>query len=118
MVAWDGSAPAARALGDAMPMLARARRVEVVVVDDGPDGDTIPGSDAQRHLKRHGIEAGLRRLTGTRDVADTLLSQASDTGADLLVMGGYGHSRFREFILGGATEGVLASMTLPVLMAH
>jgi len=118
MVAWDGGAPAARALSDVMPMLARARRVEVVVVDDGPDRDTIPGPDAQLHLKRHGIEAGLRRLTGTRDIADTLLSQASDTGADLLVMGGYGHSRFREFILGGATEGVLASMTLPVLMAH
>jgi len=118
MVAWDASVPAARALGDAIPMLAKARRVEVAVVNDGPEGDVVLGLEVTRHLTRHGINAELCRLVGVGDVANTLLSHASDSGADLLVMGGYGHSRFREFVLGGATRGILRSMTLPVLMSH
>jgi nucleotide-binding universal stress UspA family protein len=118
LVAWDGSAPAARALGDAMPMLARAQHVELVVVSDRPEGDVNAGAEAKRHLARHGIEAGLRRLGGAGDVANTLLSYASESGTDLMVMGGYGHSRLREVILGGATRGILRSMTVPVFMAH
>lgn len=118
IVAWDGSAPAARALGDAMPVLAMARRVEIVVVTDASDDGLVPGPEVKRHLMQHGIKAELRRLAGAGDVANTLLSHAADSGADLLVMGGYGHSRFRELILGGATRDILDAMTLPVFMSH
>lgn len=118
LVAWDGSATAARALGDAMPFLARARRVEVVTVGDIPAAVDAPGHGVTRHLARHGIDAPLRNLPSVGDVASTLLSHAFDSEADLIVMGGYGHSRFREFILGGATRGILETMTVPVLMSH
>ena len=70
-----------------------------------------------RHLALHGISAEASILAGT-DVAGVLLSYVADVGADLLVMGGYGHSRFREFVLGGTTRDILASTTVPVFMAH
>jgi nucleotide-binding universal stress UspA family protein len=118
LVAWDGSATAARALADAMPFLEQSKRVEIVMVsDDAEDVDTT-GTRLQRHLARHGLEAEFRRIAGADDVAGALLSHAFDAGADLMVMGGYGHSRFRELILGGATRGVLGAMTVPVLMSH
>jgi nucleotide-binding universal stress UspA family protein len=113
LVAWDGGAQAARALGDAMPFLARTKDVEVVTVGD----DERAAPDAVRHLARHDIPAKGRVLPDG-DVAAALLSYAADAEADLLVMGGYGHSRFREVVLGGATRGILESMTLPVLMSH
>ena len=115
LVAWDGGAQAARALGDAMPWLARAKRVEVATV--GAADHERSAARAARHLARHGIPAKTRALPGG-DVAAALLSYAADAEADLLVMGGYGHSRFREVILGGATRGILESMTLPVFMSH
>jgi len=117
LVAWDGSATAARALGAALPVLARAGRVQVVFVD-GTEETEASGLRIVRHLGRHGIDAALQKVPGAGDTAGTLLSYSVDSGADLLVMGGYGHSRFREFILGGATRGILQSMTLPVLMSH
>jgi len=118
LVAWDGSATAARAVGASMPLLVRAKRVEVVMIADGIEDSQTLGLRIVRHLGRHGIHAEPQRLTGAGDIAGTLLSYAFESGADLMVMGGYGHSRFREFILGGATRGILQSMTLPVLMSH
>jgi nucleotide-binding universal stress UspA family protein len=119
LIAWDGGAPAARAIADAMPLLTRAGRVEVVtIVDRRVDENELPGFNITRHLARHGINAELHKLPGGTDPASILLSFAADTGSDYLVMGGYGHSRLREFALGGTTRTILQSMTLPVLMAH
>lgn len=119
MVCWDGGRAAARAIGDAIPLLARARTVEVVIVT-GEEGkrDTIPGADVGQHLARHGLNVEVERIVSSGNVHETLLSHAADTSADLIVMGGYGHSRLREFILGGVTRGMLASMTVPCFMSH
>jgi nucleotide-binding universal stress UspA family protein len=120
MVCWDASRNAARAVADAMPLLARAKTVDVVIVaSERAKSDEIPGADIGQHLARHGLKVDVKRIVATdTDVANTILSHAADTGADFMVMGGYGHSRLREFILGGATRGILASMTLPTLMSH
>jgi nucleotide-binding universal stress UspA family protein len=119
LVAWDGSQTAARTLADALPLLTAAQRVEVVTVAE-PSDETVARAHADivRHLARHGIAAEPRTLFSVGDVANTLLSHAADSGADLLVMGGYGHSRLRELVLGGTTRDILRSMTVPVLMAH
>ena len=120
MVCWDGSRNAARAIADALPLLARAKAVEVVIVTGKPgESDEIAGADIAHHLARHGLKVEVERLVARDiDITSTLLSRAADLGADLIVMGGYGHSRWREFVLGGATRGILASMTVPVLMSH
>jgi nucleotide-binding universal stress UspA family protein len=120
MVCWDGSRPAARAIGDAMPLLAKAGKVEIVSITDEPGKqDTIEGVDMGRHLARHGLKVEVERIPrGDVDVADALLSHAADSGADVMIMGGYGHSRLRQFLLGGVTRSTLRSMTVPVLMAH
>jgi nucleotide-binding universal stress UspA family protein len=120
MVCWDGGHNAARAVGDAMPFLHRAKSVEVVIVQgDAGKGDEIPGADIGEHLARHDLEVEVKRIVvKDGDVMDTILSHAADVGTDFLVMGGYGHSRLREFILGGVTRGILATMTVPVLMSH
>jgi nucleotide-binding universal stress UspA family protein len=119
MVCWDGSRAAARAIGDAIPFLERAKAVEVVTVS-GEEGkhDSLPGADMGHHLARHGLAVEVKRIVADGAVHETLLSHAADISADFIVMGGYGHSRLREFILGGATRGMLASMTVPCLMAH
>jgi nucleotide-binding universal stress UspA family protein len=120
MVGWDGSRSAARAVADAMPLLVRAKATEVVIVSGEPTkSDEIPGADIAHHLARHGAKVEIKQIVATdTDVANTILSHAADSGADLLVMGGYGHSRLREFILGGATRGILGSMTIPTIMSH
>ena len=120
LVCWNGSPNAARAVGDAMPFLRRAKQVEVVIVlGESGSSDEIPGADIGQHLARHGLDVEVERLSAIKgDVPDTILSHAADAGADLIVMGGYGHSRLREFILGGVTRGILRTMTVPVLMAH
>jgi nucleotide-binding universal stress UspA family protein len=120
MVCWDGSRPAARAIADAMPLLEKAKRVEVVIVsNERGKKDEIEGADMGQHLARHGLKVEVERIDGGNiDVADALLSHAADSGADFIVMGGYGHSRLREFVLGGVTHTILRSMTLPVLMSH
>ena len=120
MVCWDGSRAATRAIADAMPLLARAGRVEVVIVANDPGKqDEIPGADMGRHLARHGLKVGVTRFAAAGiDVADALLSHAADSSADLIVMGGFGHSRLREFVLGGVTRSILQAMTAPVLMSH
>jgi nucleotide-binding universal stress UspA family protein len=120
MVCWDGSRQAARAIGDALPLLSKAGKVEVVIIANEPGKkDEIEGVDMGQHLARHGLKVEVERIPGGDvDVADALLSHAADSGADFMVMGGYGHSRLREFVLGGATRSILRSMTIPVLMAH
>jgi nucleotide-binding universal stress UspA family protein len=120
LVAWDGGRAATRAIGDAMPFLEKAKQVEVVVVGNKPPkSDEVPGADLGQHLARHGIKVTVKRITAPDiDVPSTILSYAADSSADLIVMGGYGHSRLREFVLGGATRGLLESMTVPVLMSH
>jgi nucleotide-binding universal stress UspA family protein len=105
-----------------MPLLAAASAVTVITVDAeeaNPKHGEIPGADIALHLARHGVRAnGERTPAAGIGVGDALLSRANDLDADLLVMGAYGHPRVRELLLGGATRTVLASMTLPVLMAH
>jgi nucleotide-binding universal stress UspA family protein len=119
IVCWDGGRTAARAIADAMPFLERAKAVDVVIVAEERKQDEITGANLVRHLARHGIAASARRTSkGDISIENVILSYAADSGADFLVMGGYGHSRLREFILGGMTRGILASMTLPVLMSH
>jgi nucleotide-binding universal stress UspA family protein len=120
LVCWDGGRTAARAIGDAMVFLERAKAVEVLIVaDDPPKSDEAPGADIGEHLARHNIKVEVRRIQrGDIDVASAILSYVADNGADFIVMGGYGHSRLREFILGGVTRSMLQSMTVPVLMSH
>ena len=121
IVAWDGRREASRAANEALPLLSKAETVSVVVVgDSAPSARTgEPGADLALHLTRHGVNVSVKRISDAGiDVTNALLSHAADSEADLIVMGGYGHSRLREFVLGGATRGILGSMTLPVLMAH
>jgi nucleotide-binding universal stress UspA family protein len=120
MLCWDGSRQAARAAADATPFLSRAKVVDVFIVESGKlKSDEIPGADIAQHLARHNRNVNVTRTTsGDTDVANVILSHAADTGADMLVMGGYGHSRLREFILGGVTREIISSMTLPTLMSH
>jgi nucleotide-binding universal stress UspA family protein len=112
-IAWDGSRTAARAVGDALPLLALADGVDLVSV-----GVSAPDEEMLRHLRTHGLTVEPETLTSVGDVASTLLSHAADAGTDLIIMGGYGHSRIREVVLGGTTRGILQSMTVPVLMSH
>jgi nucleotide-binding universal stress UspA family protein len=120
LLCWDGSHSAARAAADALPFLRRSKLVEVVTVASEPaKSDEMPGADIAHHLARHGVKVELKRIvTAETDVASTILSHAADSSADFLVMGGYGHSRLREFVLGGMTREILASMTVPTLMSH
>ena len=120
MLCWDGSRSAARAVADAVPFILRSKLVEVVIVGNEPaKSDDIPGADIAGHLVRHGAKVELKRIDAVEtDVANTLLSHAADTSVDFLVMGGYGHSRLREFILGGVTRGIMSSMTVPTLLSH
>jgi len=120
LACWDGSRNAARAIADAMPFLKRGKAIEIVMVASGSGkADELPGVDLGEHLARHGLNVEVKRLVAAGvDVSNVILSYAADCAADFIVMGGYGHSRLREFVLGGATRGILASMTVPVLMAH
>ncbi len=119
LIAWDGGREAARAVGDAMPLLTKADRVTVVSVNREPDSQR-PGTGAvAEHLRRHGINAD-NQDAKIDDLApsDYMLNKASDDGADLLVMGAYAHSRIRELVLGGMTRRILKNMTVPIFMSH
>ncbi len=122
VVAWDARREAARAVNDALPLLERAKSVLVVTVNPRPEPSghgEEPGADIAAHLARHGIEVEVQRLEARDiDVANTLLSHVASEGADMLVMGAYGHSRLRELVLGGVTRTILADMTVPVFMSH
>lgn len=122
MIAWNASRESARAVRDAMPLLEKAKAVEVVCFrpkqTEAGHGD-VPGADIALHLAHHDIQVNVEIIEGKDiDVGNALLSHVADRGSDFLVMGGYGHSRLREFVLGGATRTILQSMTVPVLMAH
>ena len=119
LACWDGGRTAARAIADAMPFLERAKAVDLVIVAEERKNDEITGVRMSEHLTRHGVTVSVKRIAkGDLAVQDVILSYAADSGADFMVMGGYGHSRLREFILGGVTRGILNSMTVPVLMSH
>ena len=120
MVCWDSSRAAARAICDAMPFLRRAGRIEVVIVtNERSKQDQIKRADIGAHLARHGLNVAIKRMPlGDVDVAALLLSHTADEDVDFIVMGGYGHSRLREFVLGGVTRSMLQTMTAPVLMSH
>jgi nucleotide-binding universal stress UspA family protein len=118
LVAWKPTREAARAVSAALPLLQQAQRVHVVSWDEGGVAPAAGGS-LEGYLRAHAVQTH-RFMQGPvpQGPGEALLSLASDVGADLLVMGCYGHTRTREFLLGGATRTVLESMTLPVLMAH
>lgn len=122
MVAWNAAREAARAVNDAMPFLEKANNVTVLAINPsgGVDGHgDVPAADISLHLARHGVNAEAAHVFADDvDVGNMLLSRAADASADMIVMGGYGHSRFREAVLGGASNLVLRHMTMPVLMSH
>lgn len=118
MIAWDGSRTAARAVHAALPILALAKKVTILIVA-GPRFAGEPGADLATLLARHGCLVTVETIpAGSSGVAEALLNHITDGGFDLVVMGGYGHSRLQEFIFGGATRDMLKSMTVPVIMAH
>jgi nucleotide-binding universal stress UspA family protein len=119
-IAWDGSRLAARALRDALPFLTAAEAVTVIAVnEDRQDAGEASSDHVVSHLARRGIKSHVERLTADRDnVQGTILSVATDNNIGLLVMGGYGHSRLKERILGGVTRAMFDSTTVPVLMSH
>lgn len=118
-IAWDGSRVAARALADAMPLLGGRRVSILTVVNEKPIRDPETGVKLAAALARKGIEAATVAIElEDRPVSETLQDHACQRGAEILVMGGYGHSRLRDFVLGGATKGVLRATHLPVFISH
>src|SRR6185437_11051024 len=122
LVAWRTTREAARAVNDALPFLTAADSVTVLTINPERDGDGQPDrstAEIARHLARHGIEAEASHIDAADiEVGEALLSRAADLDSDLIVMGGYGHSRLREFALGGTTRTLLQHMTVPVLLSH
>jgi len=120
LVAWNAGREAARAVTDSLPLLQAADKVTVVSVNPKAalHGEQ-PGANIALYLARHGVRAEVSNVLGSEiDAGNQLLSHAADLSADLIVMGAYGHSRFSEMVLGGATRTLLGSMTVPVVMAH
>ncbi|HEU4374080.1 MAG TPA: universal stress protein [Telluria sp.] len=117
LVAWDESLQASRAVSNALPLLRRAQKVTLAVFNAG-EQPRLAGADIALYLARHGVNVEVRREQTALAVGGALLSLAADLSADLLVMGAYGHARFREVLLGGVTQSVLATMTIPVVMSH
>ena len=120
MIAWDGSRVAARAVSDARDFLQRAQTVTIASVTDEkalPDNDA--GSRLAEYLARHDIQATVAQVQSRgRPIAETLQDHALEIGADMMVMGAFGHSRMRDFVMGGATTGILRDLKLPVLLSH
>jgi nucleotide-binding universal stress UspA family protein len=120
LVAWNGSREAARALAEALPYLKTAQGVTVCVVDDKPrvESQALLGSDAKKHLHHHGIDAVVHHVKSDHDIGAALMAEAGRFRADLMVMGGYGHWRLREWLLGGVTYQLLHDAPVPILLAH
>lgn len=120
LLCWNGTREAARAVTGALPILKQADKVIILLIDPRNDGDPEgPGGRVATWLARHGVKAIVKRDTaGGSDIGGVILSRAADQDADLVVMGLYGHSRMREWVLGGASRTLLASMTVPLLVAH
>ncbi len=122
VMAWKPTREASRALHDALPLLVEAEEVDLVLVDTfrgERDPDIAPGADIATHLSRHGVNTNLVILkSGSNSVSSVLLDHAQRVQADLLVTGGYGHSRFREWALGGVTRELLIAAQIPVFYSH
>jgi nucleotide-binding universal stress UspA family protein len=121
LVGWTPTRESARAAHDALTLLAPSSKVTVLTVETSrPDSKVLPTAEIAEHLARHGLNVSAARTVATDGLspADALLDYASDMQADLLVVGGYGHSRTREMIMGGVTRDLLQHMTVPVLMSH
>jgi len=122
LVGWNASRESARAVNDALPLITKAQSAMVLAANPrlGLDGHgEQPGADIALHLARHGATVSVEhRVAPDVPDADLILNQAADMNADLLVMGAYGHSRLREFVLGGVTRSILKQMTVPVLLSH
>jgi nucleotide-binding universal stress UspA family protein len=120
---WDRGREAARAIADAAPLLRNANALAVLTLGEGPDdesGREVPFEDLEAYCACHGFPLPRHEFRGTRDtdVGDAILSAAADFNADLIVMGAYGHSRMRQWVMGGATRSLLEAMTAPVLFSH
>jgi nucleotide-binding universal stress UspA family protein len=120
LICWDGGTPAARAVHDAMPFLRKATTIDVVTINGNEDtASEVSLTALITHLARHNLPARPHRITAdTSNIHNAILSLAADNDTDLIVMGGYGHSRLREFILGGTTRGMFESLTVPALVSH
>jgi nucleotide-binding universal stress UspA family protein len=120
IVAWDFSRSATRAVADARPILEKAKRVCVLTVTKEKAIDTRrSGAELAKHLARHGVDVVLDEVDAQgRGIGDVFEAHVTYRNADLLVMGAYGHSRFREFVLGGATKSMLSRPPVPILMSH
>jgi nucleotide-binding universal stress UspA family protein len=119
-VCWNGSANAARAVHDAMPFLKKAKKIDILHVTERLSASEVfKPADIATHLARHGLKVNVETLASPDlTPADAVLNFIADNGTTFLVMGAYGHSRLREFILGGMTKDMLAMMTVPTLLAH
>jgi nucleotide-binding universal stress UspA family protein len=120
LVAWNGSPQSARAVNDALPILAQAKKVMILTIESkhGGGADGV-AADLALHLKRHGVASETSRIVAEGiDIGDLLLARITDEAADFLVMGAYGHSRLRERVLGGVSRELFQHMTVPVLMSH
>ncbi|MGZ8287612.1 MAG: universal stress protein [Telluria sp.] len=120
LVGWDASMEATRAVTNAIPLLRRARNVTIAVFNPSTfdNHGEQPGADIALYLARHGVNVEVALQQTGIDIGNAMLSLAADRQSDLLVIGGYGHTRFREMLLGGVTATLLKSMTVPVLMSH
>jgi nucleotide-binding universal stress UspA family protein len=119
LIAWDGSSTAARAVRTALPLLELAGTIEITIVGASRTLGGEPGADVAVYLARHGLDVTINTVNrDAGDVARALNAHAGEVGAGLLVMGAYGHSRLREFIIGGATRDMLEYMQVPTVMAH
>lgn len=117
LIAWDASAHAARAVAAAAPLLKPGATIEVFTVEEASKGSALRGNALVQHLGRHGLDAVLAERQ-SRDIPEAMLREIESFRPSLVVMGAYGHSRFREFVFGGATRLMLSKMPVPVLMAH
>jgi nucleotide-binding universal stress UspA family protein len=120
LLAWDCSLEATRALTASLPLLKKAQNVTVLVLNAAHNGEhgAEPGADIALYLSRHGVKVNVVQRETQHEVGAAILAHAARIRADLMIMGGYGHSRFRELLIGGATRSVLTGMTVPVLFAH
>jgi len=121
VVGWRNSRETARVVADAIPFLQKAKKVTLAMVTDGEATEELgiePGADMARHLDRHGVNVEVRNIAGWDNAGEALLNEIERTDANMFVIGGYGHSRFREWVLGGVTRDVLTKAEVPILMAH
>jgi nucleotide-binding universal stress UspA family protein len=120
LICWDGGTPAARAVHNAMPFLRKAKTIEIVAINEAADTENEVSSTAlTNHLARYDLAARIHRIAANHsNIHNAILSLAADSESDLIVMGGYGHSRLRELILGGTTRGMFETLTIPALISH